>query len=181
VSDPGRLRIVKMRRPSGTTTWVGYLVARDEHGTWLFTPRGSERLMLRERQAGLTTYEGDRLHLAPRGEWWFATWSTDGLELDVCLPPELGETDVRFADLKVDLLKDRDGRVSSKDEQQLEEGRREGWISAEEHSNALAVAGLLRSRLEDGAPVFDELGWQRRARAAAQGLPPLPVDQTSNR
>lgn len=181
MSDPARLRVVKVRRPSGTTTWVGHVVERDAHGTWLFTPRGSERLMLRERHASLTTYQADVLQLAPPREWWFATWSTSGLELDVCLPPQLSEAEVRWSDLKVDLWKDRDGNVSSKDEEQLDEGLREGWISVEEHATVLTVAETLRRRLEEGDPVFDGVGWRLRRESAGRDLVPLPAPQTSKR
>lgn len=178
------MEIQKRKRPDGRGTWAGYLVAEDEHGLWLFTPKGS--LYRGESAAGVSYVEvgqGDRsagvdvLHLAPRNAWWFAAWHVvdePTVTVDVCLPPIVLGRRLCYIDLEIDLWKQRTGAYGVADEDEFEDACDAGWIDADERVGALEATAELRRRLSVEDPVFDAIGWDKFDRAIDLCLDSLP-------
>lgn len=178
------MEIQKRKRPDGRGTWAGYVVARDEYGLWLFTPKGSR---YRGESASGVGYvevgQGDRpagvdvLHLAPPEAWWFAAWHVvdePTVTVDVCLPPTIQGRRLSYIDLEIDLWKQRAGDYGVADEDEFDDACAAGWIDAGERTSALDATAELKLRLATEDLVFDRLGWDYYERSCALRLAPLP-------
>lgn len=175
----------KRKRPSGTGTWSAYVIAEDEHGTWLFSPKGS---LFRGEKDGeivgiVQVAQGDRgegrdaLHLVPRHEkWWFTAWGNfdDTLTVDICLPMTFDGTTWEYVDLEIDLWAvPSTGDVGVVDEDEFEEACAAGHIPPTDRQPALAATAELRGLIEAKQAPFNEMGFERLAAAGALCLPPL--------
>ena len=177
------LHIEKRKRPLATGTWAAYVVAHDEHGLWLFTPKGS---LYRGEKDGQVAYlevgQGHReagvdvLHLAPVGEWWFAAWHVvdePTVTIDVCMPPLIQGGCLQYVDLEIDLYRKPTGQHGVIDVDEFEDACAAGWISESERAEAEATTTSLSARIEREDYLFDGVGWTIYADACAQRLPPL--------
>lgn len=178
------MEIQKRKRPDGTGTWSGYVIRRDEHGLWLFTPRGWR---YRGESTGGVDYvevgQGDRpagvdvLHLAPRDQWWFAAWhiiDEPTVTIDICVPPAIVDSRLLFIDLEIDLWKQRGGDYGVADEDEFEAACAAGWIDDNERTSALSATAELQGRLAGRDLLFEMVGWEAFERCRGLNLDPLP-------
>jgi Protein of unknown function (DUF402) len=140
--------IRKQKRPDGSGFWAAYPVGEDDHGLWLFTPKGS---MYRGEAGGTVGYckvgspEGPGIavvHLVPRGDWWIATfWDTSvakwSVTFDISTPPRLAERVWSYIDLELDVsLNARTGEARIDDEDEFATAVELGLISPREADEA---------------------------------------------
>jgi len=102
-------------------------LGEDDHGTWLFAPRGAAASYAAHGPSPLPV---SFLTLVPRGEqWWMATWMRDNpaididLYVDIVQPPRWTDDGarLRIVDLDLDVIRRRSGEVLLDDEDELEE------------------------------------------------------------
>lgn len=178
------VKIRKIKRPDGVGVWGAYFVADDEHGSWLYTPRGSRYRGTKDGMSSLCA-AGDPtppgvsvMHLVPGDQWWFARWQVDPrgiavLAIDVCLPPQRVGGDWSYVDLELDLFKSSEGVAGLFDEDDFARAVEAGSISHVESVHASAVAADLKRRVLAHDRLFDEIGWSRYREFAGVDLPSL--------
>ncbi|MFE6555239.1 DUF402 domain-containing protein [Streptomyces sp. NPDC057746] len=114
-----------------TATWLG----EDEHGVWLSTAQGAAVSSSMGGWTNRFTY----VMLAPRDEWWTATFCADPgpeMYIDVCTVPEWNAdgTVLRVVDLDLDVVRLRNGVAYTKDEDEFAEHQVSygypSWVSA---------------------------------------------------
>lgn len=163
--------------------WMAYVLGEDEHGVWLYTPKGSlvrgkRADMHAESFVGVPTEPGlDVIHLAPaHKQWWFGSWAVDDIgqrtRIDVCTPAEIDGSQVTYVDLELDLYRRADV-VGIFDEDELDEAFEAGLISGSEREQSLRTAHDLDGHLRSGHDLFDEVVWRRLEGAVERRLPPL--------
>ncbi|WP_030435922.1 DUF402 domain-containing protein [Actinoplanes subtropicus] len=97
----------------------------------------------------------------PWAAWWVNDPADRRLEIDVCLPPERVEDGWRYVDLELDpVWHQRDGRVEIEDEDEYEEARRRGWMSADDAGLARATADRCAEVLHRGTEHWPAHGWE---------------------
>lgn len=194
--------IRKVKRPSGATgLWAAYVLDEDEHGLWLFSPKGSTfRAEQNGRVLGVCEVgQGARaagvavMQLVPRHAWWIAhvygehepelfTWpssATPGkpgrraVAIDICQPPTHLEGAWTYVDLELDLLADAAGAVFVDDEDEFKDRCDAGVISASDETSARAATSEMEARLRACDEPFNQLSWERFDSALAMNLPPL--------
>jgi uncharacterized protein len=109
--------------PYRSTTMIR--LGEDDHGTWLFAPRGTVSTYA---ERGSSPLPVSFLTLVPSGDrWWIATWMRDNDEIDIDLyvdvvhPPQwVSSGHVRIVDLDLDVVRTRSGDVVLADEDELE-------------------------------------------------------------
>jgi len=85
-------------------------LGQDDHGTWLFAPRGTAASYAGHEPTPLPV---SFLTLLPRSErWWIATWISGNDEIDIDLyvdivhPPKwIGDACLRTVDLDLDAIR----------------------------------------------------------------------------
>jgi hypothetical protein len=170
----------KVKRPIGNGLWAAYRLAEDEYGTWLYVPRGSIYRGTDGRTSGVCQVgQGDRrpmgvecVHLAPRDGWWFASWGLGLISIDISGPPVFAAGECSYVDLEIDLTC-RARVVEIWDEDEFEDARRDGWISAAEGAAALSATARVAELMRTGREPFGRLGWDRLAAANQLRLRPL--------
>lgn len=176
--------IEKAKRHDGRGRWGAYVVAEDEHGLWLYTPRGST---YRGTQGGAssTCSVGEPtppgvpvLHLIPRQLWWFARWQVSpagvsALAIDICTPATFDGRVWEYVDLELDLFKSSDGVVGIFDQDEFDEAVAAGEITQAEKAHCLEVAADLNARLQQHDRLFDDLAWQRFAEVTQLEVPSI--------
>lgn len=170
----------KVKRPSGNGLWAAYRLADDEHGSWLYVPRGSIYRGTDGRTSGVCQVgQGDRrpmgaacVHLAPREGWWFASWGLTQISVDISCPPVFTDHECRYVDLEIDLV-GRGREVEIYDEDEYEDARQAGWISAVEGRAARSATEQVTELMRAGREPFGRLGWDRLAAGQRLRLRPL--------
>jgi hypothetical protein len=177
--------IRKVRRPNRVGVWPAYVVAEDDFGTWLFSPKGSLfRGENNEAVIGVVEVgQGDRdagidvLHLAPHGDWWFAAWwdldDVRHLTVDIARPAEVVGGVCTYVDLELDLFKTNAGEIGVVDIDEFEEACAIGQISNSEQREALATTTAVEGLLRDDSPPMDQTGWRRLDQLRSLNLKPL--------
>lgn len=162
------MTIVKRKRPAGSRSWRGYVVAVDERGTWVFTPAGSTHTGV--DSAGVTSTsevaqddQGRGRHsivLLPHTAWFVAHWVLNSeyvVHVDIATPPGEAGAGWAFDDLELDPLLQRDGSFIVDDEDEFVDACAEGLISATEREAALLAVESLRTEFENGTLVAEGL------------------------
>jgi hypothetical protein len=170
----------KVKRPVGDGLWAAYRLAEDEYGTWLYVPLGSIYRGTDGRTSGVCQVgQGDRrpmgaacVHLAPHDGWWFASWGLSLISIDISCPPVFADGECSYIDLEIDLT-GRGSEVRIWDEDEFEDARRDGWISAAEGDAALSATEEVAAAMRTGREPFGRLGWERLAAAEQLRLRPL--------
>jgi hypothetical protein len=79
--NPEKVIIRKVKRPEGMMRWPAYVAGNDDHGLWLFSPKGT--ICRGQSGSGMAEVEvghGNReaglpvMHLMPVSAWWTASW-----------------------------------------------------------------------------------------------------------
>ncbi|SCF39045.1 DUF402 domain-containing protein [Micromonospora mirobrigensis] len=158
MGETRRVRLFKVKRPSGVFWYDLEPVAEDADGTWLRGAVGSpwgaphDHGVLPVPVAVLLAVG------RPWVAWWVADPADRRLEIDVCLPVERTGVDWRYVDLELDPVRhERDSRVEIEDWDEYEVACAAGWMSADD-------AALARGAAEDRAEALrrrDE-PWQAR-------------------
>jgi hypothetical protein len=185
----------KVKRPAGAGVWRAYVLGKDEHGLWLFTPKGSRYRGVNQagRVAELEVGQGNRdagcsvVGLVAPNAWWAAVWcDREGcvpgrgdplpyIAIDVCTPPVLMAGEWVFEDLELDLQRSEDGRVWIDDEDEFAYACEAGLISDVERIAARSAADELHQLLAVSAEPFGTAGWDWLDYARGLGLTPLPA------
>ncbi|MFD6276353.1 DUF402 domain-containing protein [Streptomyces sp. NPDC060209] len=125
VTESGSV-LVDIRKYDGSLSarWTATRLGEDEHGVWLGTPQG---VPVSSAKGGWTTRSAYVL-LAPRDEWWIATFCAEpGPEMycDVCTVPEWDAdgTVLRTVDLDLDVVRPQGGEAHIEDEEEFAEHR----------------------------------------------------------
>jgi hypothetical protein len=176
----------KIKRPDATMTFAAHVVHDDEHGLWMFTPRGSLVHNVKDgasfhKPMGQGTEPGF-LWLMPRDEWWYAGWWTrpdrEQTAVDACTIPTLVDGIWTWTDLELDICRDQTGAVWVEDEDEFEDAIAAGHIPSDEQAAALAITAEIVRRLTERVRPFDDLGWERYAALCARDLAPLDAPES---
>jgi hypothetical protein len=176
--------IRKVKRAGGSGLWGSYPVERDEHGVWLYTPRGSlyrgttASGEVEVCHAGWPDPPGAAvIHLVPTTGWWFARWQDvptgAHVSIDICSPCEFSDGVWSYDDLELDLFKFRDGAWGLADQDEFDRELALGRISRRESLVSLETVSELQARLDRHDAVFDDLGWDRLERCTSHDFAPL--------
>lgn len=177
------LRKVK-RHPDGLRRWAAYDIGTDDHGTWLFSPKGT--IFRGESEGEIGECEVGQgsgpegipvLHLMPVSGWWMAEWATySGSNLqnsiDICTPPRIIDGEWTWVDLELDITA-RDGRIEVHDEDEFAEACAAGVITREQATRAREATTDTTGWLTNYSEPFGLLGWDRLEAAIAMELPPI--------
>jgi hypothetical protein len=172
----------KVKRPVtlGFGRHAVYDRGTDQHGTWLFSPKGTifrsqNESGIQECEVGQGNADAGRpvLHLIPKGKWWVAWWCELFISVDICVPASLAEGEWTFTDLELDVLAFPDGRVEVHDEDEFKIARDAGVISREEAIKARAALVEIEHSMRESIEPFGAIGWARLEQAISAGLPPL--------
>lgn len=176
-----RTVIRKLKRPATMYRWPAYVVARDRHGLWLFSPQGTVHRgqvgeWIGECRVGEPTHGAPVIQLIPVAQWWTAVWCRDcaaTISVDICTPPVLEHGEWTYTDLELDPIRRGDGHINVDDEDEFAASCSAGLISDSEAARArLATADTVRC-MQDGTEPFGGLGWQRLGAALSRSLPPI--------
>ena len=179
---PEKVIIRKVKRPEGMIRWPAYVAGNDDHGLWLYSPKGT----ICRGQSGSGTAEvevgqGNReagvpvMHLMPVSGWWTACWRRvpdSRISVDVCTPPQLIDGEWTYIDLELDPWA-YDGRVEIDDEDEFDDACEAGLISPDEALEARAAATEVVRAMRGHFEPFGSLGWSRLDEAIRAALPPI--------
>src|SRR5262249_44644195 len=175
----------KIKRHGGIGRWPAYEFALDQHGRWLFSPKGTvyhgypvgEAVIEIEVGQGNRSEGLDVMHLVPHSEWWIASWyELNGVRhvaADICTPAELIGDEWSYEDLELDPYWASDGRIGVEDEEEFEAACRGGSITIGEAAAARSATSDLVGWLERGTEPFGSFGWGRFDDAGRRCLPPI--------
>ncbi|GAB3141820.1 DUF402 domain-containing protein [Microbispora hainanensis] len=110
------------RKYGGSLHWHQYarVLGEDEHGVWTGCPPGT---VGRRGNEPPVVWEDAFVMLFPRGAWWTATFNARpnrcAIYCDVTTVPVHGDGRITMADLDLDVLRMRDGRVILDDEDEF--------------------------------------------------------------
>lgn len=164
----------KIKRPDGTALWRGYVVANDEFGTWIFSPKGTSIEWAKGGADEIKKWaESDILALMPNDEWFTALWWAGGdtdITVDIAKPPMFVNKEWKWVDLEIDLFRATDGEVGIVDQDEFEEACDADHISADERKAALAMTEAIESNLRHRIEPFGLVGRAHFDDAVAQNL-----------
>jgi hypothetical protein len=175
------------RAPARSAVWGSYVLAQEELGTWLFTPKGST---YRAEQDGVVIGTCDvgqgrgsegcgTLHFSPAGGWWFARWDERGVfYVDFAAPTAVVGEEWQYVDLYLDLHQVGDGPLLVDDEDEFEEACARRVVTHEEQRAVLAAKQQLLEEIAEGRGPFDGRAWDRLSEALAlrdSGIRDLPT------
>jgi len=166
------LQLHKVKRPGGVFSFDVEEVAADEHGTWLFAPRGSSWVAPHDR--GVVPVHALALNGAARHwvVWWVDDPADRRVEVDICLPPSRTADGWMFVDLELDPVRHASGVVTGEDRDEFEVACHTGWIAPADARAAERVAETMAAALTSREPPFGDEGWVRLdglVRAARHG------------
>ena len=179
---PERVIIRKVKRPEGMMRWPAHVVGKDDHGLWLFSPKGT--ICRGQSESGTAEVEvgqGNRkagvplIHLMPDSGWWTACWRRvpkARISVDVCTPPRLIDGEWTYIDLELDPWA-YDGRVEIDDEDEFDDACGAGLISPAEALEARKAATEVVDAMQIHSEPFGNLGWSRLDEAIRAALPPI--------
>jgi protein associated with RNAse G/E len=149
------------------------LLGEDEHGTWLWGPRGRT---VRRGETPMFTTEQDAVFLVVPGGWWSLTWWLGhpevALYVNIQTPAAWDGDRLVATDLDLDVIRFCDGRVETVDRDEFDlHQQRYGYpaalVAAAERATAEAF-----ERTAANDPPFDGVaaaGWERHARRFCDG------------
>jgi hypothetical protein len=160
----GTLKIWKVKRPAGRSSFDLRPLGEDEFGVWLHGPKGSP--WYAPHATGVLSF--NVLTLLSIERCWVGWWVDDPanrrLEIDICLKPQRESDGWSYIDLELDPIRYENGVVEIVDRDEFEEARRRGWMSSSEAEiadrTATAMADVLHKHIEP----FGVEGWQRLQR-----------------
>jgi len=194
--DMNTVGLRKVKRPAGVwSVWCAYELGEDEHGRWLYTPRGSRFRGVDEtgRVGELEVGQGNRdagctvVHLVAPNAWWIAVWYDRAgyvpgrgnplpyIAIDVCTPPVFTAGEWVYEDLELDPHRSEDGRVWIDDEDEFAHACETGLISDAERIAARSAADELQHLLLATAEPFATAGWDWLSYGRGLDLTPLPA------
>lgn len=167
--------------------WPAYEVGQDDHGSWLFCPKGTvyqghptEGPMVEIEVGQGTREEGlSVLHLVAPDRWWIAAWyELDGVRqvaVDVCTPPACDGDEWSYTDLELDLHWASDGKFGVFDEDEFEDAIEAGSITPDEAEHARITARDALELLSTRGEPFGLTGWTTFDQSVAACLAPIKV------
>jgi hypothetical protein len=175
------LGIRKIKLNGIVLTWSAYLLDRDDHGRWAFSPTGTT---VRNHTADAEWFgtmgagvEPGFLWLLPDDSWFFGAWwrrpDHHQVAIDACTPPALVGGLWTWTDLELDICRDGNGNVWVEDEDEFDESLALHLIDADAEAAARAVTDEMVRHLTARIAPFDDTGWTRLDAATALGLAPL--------
>jgi len=178
--------IRKMKRGGGFGRWPAYEIAHDDHGHWLFSPKGT---IYWGHQAGREPVEWDvgrpsdaregmpQLWLLAAERWWVAVWyvkrGVHRVSVDICTPPAIVNDEWVYEDLELDPYWGSDGALGIADEDEFLDACNAGQISTLEAERARATSTNVLNSLRVRAEPFGAIGWSRFGEGMELGLPPI--------
>jgi len=102
------------RKYGGALHWhhPAWLLGEDEHGVWAGCPSG---MVARRGHERPTVFEHASVMLFPRDAWWTAAFNAPPhkaeIYCDITTVPVHGDARITMADLDLDVLRMRDGRL----------------------------------------------------------------------
>jgi hypothetical protein len=170
---PRRIWIVRRTWPDRPQTRTrGFLLGRDEHGSWIGLPGGHDVF-----RGDTVLYTGPHpvVTCIPDDAWWTATWFGRTVELvvDVVTPARWSEGDVTVVDLDYGILL-KDGEARLVDAERFEEHRLLYEYPSTVESAARAAAAALLAQVAAGEPPFTAdaaAGWFAVLRAVVERAP----------
>jgi len=175
--------IRKVKRPEGMGRWPTYVVSEDQHGLWLFSPkgtiyRGQSGANIGECEVGQGDAEAGLpvMHLIPKEAWWTAVWCRahdSVISVDICTPPTLIDGEFTYIDLELDPVARSDGRVDIVDEDEFVAACEAGFISHDEAIKARTAATEVGQSMRSHTEPFGRLGWDKLDEALSLSLPPI--------
>lgn len=174
--------IRKVKRPEAMIRWPAYVVGKDDHGLWLFSPKGTIcRGQSRSGRSEVEVGQGNReaglpvMHLMPDSGWWTASWCRvpkSRISVDVCTPPRLIDGEWTYIDLELDPWA-YDGNVEIDDEDEFDDACEAGLILPDEALEARAAATEVVGAMRSNSEPFGTLGWSKLDEAIHRALPPI--------
>jgi hypothetical protein len=184
------LRKVKLDGSFGR--WPAYEIAKDEHGLWMFSPKGTVYQghhadgEVVEWEVGRPPQEPEgmaELWLLPPNDSWAANWyeyrGVRRIAVDVCKPSELIDSEWRFVDLELDPYWGSDGALGIHDEDEFVAACVAGLMSQDQADLARDTADRLLELLRSGVEPFGVHGWDRFEQGQNLGMPPLAWPETT--
>lgn len=175
----------KIKLHGGVGRWAAHVVASDEHGRWLFSPKGTiyRGGMPGEPVVEIEVGQGTRneglhmLHLVPREPGWIASWyEIDGIgriTIDVGAPIEEIDGELAYVDLELDPFWKIGTEPFIDDEDEFAGVVATGTIDEPLAMHARTTADRLLERLCSQDEPFGSVGWDRFRTAVESGLEPI--------
>lgn len=149
------VRVAKQKYPSRPRgKWEAKLIAKDQHGLWLFAPAGDRN---RHNMSGV--------QLLSPSHWWVVWWWDDPkgwwTAADVATPARLVDDVWTYGDLEIDVVGNEQGFLEVVDEDEFETARVEIPYPDDVAAAALAARDEVVQRMRSHAEPFGTLGWNR--------------------
>lgn len=148
--------MVAFRKYDGSLHWNFklQLLGEDEHGVWLGMPEGT---VARRGHNHRHVEEKNSALLIPTDQWWTAHFNESGelaVYCDVATVPEWRGSEVTMVDLDLDVIRLRDGKIYTDDEDEFAEHQVKYGYPPEIVKGAEAAADYLMTAVADGKGPF---------------------------
>jgi len=161
------MRLDKVKRPAGVSSFEFDALDEDSHGVWLFAPIGTPWVAPHDRGA----LPVDVVMLIEPGRWFLTWWVDDPhdrrVEIDICLPPERTRDGWTCVDLELDVLRHEPNSVEVHDRDEFQTAWRNGWIAPADARMAETTAAEMQRVLERRMEPWGDEGWHRLIAAKA--------------
>jgi hypothetical protein len=180
--------LIRKRKLKGDIAeWGAYRLAEDEHGTWLFVPKGTawNAFFADGRTASVQVGQGDNpegcdvMFLVSREPvWWFPQWWSPGafpwtLTVDICEPLSIVDGVAEYLDLEVDLFVLAAGGHGIADFDEFIDAHDADLIADARYTEVIAATAAVERALRARAEPFGEVGRAHFARGVSLGLDPI--------
>lgn len=159
------MRLDKVKRPVGTSSFWFQGLDEDSDGVWLFAPVGSR--WVTPHDSG--TLPVDVVTLITPGRWFVSWWVDDAhdrrIEIDICLPPKETDDGWSYVDLELDVVQHELELVVVEDRDEFEVACGRGWITPAHAAIAQTTAAEMKTALEQRLEPWGDEGWRRVAEA----------------
>lgn len=149
-----------------------YWLGEDEHGIWIWLPRGATRWKGSEQHSPTPA---DAVFCAPHEGWWHLHYNGTDTKfshfVDIATTPNwVSPNRYEMIDLDLDVVVTQDGSIAIEDEDEFEEHQIKYSYSHDMVARALAETRFIVTAFEQHAEPFFEVAaeWLRRGRAARE-------------